>query len=124
MRGLLTGATLDDRIADAEAAGPRDPDRRPVREYTATLVEGVRAEAARIDELLDTYTEGWPLDRMPAVDRNILRIGTWELLHNREVPPAVVISEAVGLAASLSTAASPGFVNGMLARLRDLAADA
>jgi N utilization substance protein B len=89
----------------------------PVSEYTTALVEGVVANAERIDELLATYSEGWSLDRMPAVDRNLLRLATFELLWRDDVPDAVVIDEAVTLAGSLSTDESPRFVNGILGRL-------
>ena len=92
----------------------------PVPQYAVDLVEGVIAHRERIDELLETYSNGWTLERMPAVDRALLRIGTWELLWNDEVPDAVAIDEAVDLAAQLSTDDSPSFVNGLLARLADL----
>ncbi len=92
----------------------------PVPEYARQLVRGVQAHRERIDELLSQYAEGWALDRMPAVDRNLLRIGLYELLWADDVPDAVAISEAVLLARDLSTEASPGFVNGLLARLLDL----
>jgi len=92
----------------------------PVNDYTVVLVEGVVAHGERIDELLTTYAQGWQLDRMPAVDRAVLRIGTYELLWRDEVPDGVVLSEAVALARDLSTDDSPGFVNGLLARLLEL----
>ena len=92
----------------------------PVPEYAAELVRGVQAHRERIDELLSSHAVGWTLDRMPAVDRNILRIGTYELLWADDVPDGVAISEAVQLARELSTDASPSFVNGLLARLLDL----
>jgi N utilization substance protein B len=92
----------------------------PVSEYTAELVDGVVANKARIDELLSTYSEGWSLDRMPAVDRAVLRLATFELLWRDDVPDAVVIDEAVTLAKDLSTDESPGFVNGLLGRLLQL----
>ena len=101
-------ATLKERLAQS------DP---PVPEYAVELVEGVLANQARIDELLSTYAEEWTLDRMPPVDLAILRIGAFELLWRDDVPDAVVVSEAVELATSLSTDASPAFVNGLLARL-------
>ena len=75
------------------------------------------AHQARIDELISTYAIGWSLDRMPSVDRAILRLGAYELLWSDDVPDAVVIDEAVDLASSLSTDDSPAFVNGLLARL-------
>ena len=103
--------TLKDRLAQS------DP---PVPEYAVELVEGVVANRARIDELLSTYAEDWTLDRMPPVDLAILRLGVYELLWRDDVPDAVVVSEAVELAASLSTDESPAFVNGLLARLLSL----
>jgi len=92
----------------------------PVSAYAAELVRGVAAHQPRIDELISKYAEGWTLDRMPAVDRNVLRIGTYELLWAPDVPDAVAISEAVLLSRDLSTEASPTFVNGLLARLLEL----
>ena len=89
-------------------------------EYTVELVEGVVANAERIDELLSTYAQDWSLDRMPAVDRAILRLAAFELLWCDDVPDPVVIDEAVTLARSLSTDESPGFVNGLLGRLLEL----
>ncbi len=110
-RGADVLGTLADRV---QAGTP------PVSEYTVELVEGVVAQCDRIDELLTTYSQGWSLDRMPAVDRAVLRLGTFELIWRDDVPDAVVISEAVGLARQLSTDESPAFVNGLLARLLDL----
>ena len=92
----------------------------PVPEYAATLVEGVVAHQARIDELLATYAQDWTIDRFPAVDLAVLRIGAYELLWCDDIPDAVAVSEAVELAASLSTDESPAFVNGLLARLLQL----
>ena len=92
----------------------------PVPGYAADLVRGVTVHTARIDELLSQYAEGWTLDRMPAVDRNVLRIGVYELLWADDVPDAVAISEAVLLAQDLSTEASPAFVNGLLAHIAKL----
>ena len=88
-----------------------------VPDYTVTLVEGVVTHRSRIDELIETYAVGWTLDRMPVVDRNLLRIGAFELLWAEEVPDGVVLSEAVNLARNLSTDDSPTFVNGVLAKL-------
>jgi transcription antitermination protein NusB len=92
----------------------------PIPQYTVEIVEGVAAHRERIDELLATYSHGWTLERMPAVDRSLLRIGAWELLFNEAVPAAVAIDEAVELAATLSTQESPAFVNGLLARLLEV----
>jgi transcription antitermination protein NusB len=92
----------------------------PVPAYAAELVRGVHEHGQQIDQLLAEYALGWTLDRMPAVDRNILRIGVQELLWNDDVPDAVAISEAVTLAGELSTDDSSAFVNGLLARLLEL----
>ena len=92
----------------------------PVSAYAADLVRGVTEHAPRIDELISQYAQGWTLDRMPAVDRNVLRIGIFELLWAPDIPDGVAISEAVTLARDLSTDGSPAFVNGLLARIADL----
>jgi N utilization substance protein B len=83
----------------------------------------VQAHRERIDELLSEHSQGWTLDRMPAVDRNILRIGVYELYWASDVPDGVAISEAMLLARDLSTDGSPAFVNGLLARLLELRPD-
>jgi transcription antitermination protein NusB len=111
----LRGAPVTDVLAERTAqASP------PVPEYAAELVRGVQAHRDRIDALLSGYSAGWPLDRMPAVDRNILRIGVFELLYADSVPDGVAISEAVLLAGDLSTEESSAFVNGLLARVLEL----
>ena len=111
MRAQDPVAALDAAIADGE--GPTNP-------HTETLVRGVTEHRARIDELLSTYSHGWTLDRMPAVDRTALRIGAYELLYVDDVPPAVAVTEAVALVRDLSTDDSPAFVNGVLgSMLRD-----
>jgi transcription antitermination protein NusB len=92
----------------------------PVSDYAAELVRGVQAHRAEIDEMLASNAHGWTLERMPAVDRNILRIGAYELFWADDVPDGVAISEAVLLAKDLSTDASPSVVNGLLARLLEL----
>jgi transcription antitermination protein NusB len=104
-------------LAERSAA---DADTPPVSPYAAEIVRGVHDESQRIDELLAEHSEGWALDRMPAVDRNVLRIGAYELLFRPDIPDGVAISEAVQLARDLSTDASPAFVNGLLARLLEL----
>jgi N utilization substance protein B len=110
----LRGAPVLDILGERAVQAP------PVPAYTKELIEGVQAHRQRIDELLARHAEGWALDRMPAVDRNILRIGAYELLWQDQVPDAVAISEAVQLARNLSTEGSPAFVNGLLARLLEL----
>ena len=110
-RDLEAAGVLAERVRRA------DP---PVPEYTVEIVEGVGAHLERIDELLATYAQGWSVDRMPGVDRALLRLSAWELLWNDDVPDAVAIDEAVELAHSLSTDESPAFVNGLLARLLEV----
>lgn len=92
-----------------------------VSDYTSAVVEGVVAQRERIDELLAEHAQGWQLDRMPVVDLAILRTGVYELLWTRDVPDAVAIDEAVGLARELSTDDSPRFVNGVLGRIGTIA---
>jgi N utilization substance protein B len=92
----------------------------PVPAYAADLVRGVAVHTAQIDELISSHAEGWTLERMPAVDRNVLRIGVYELLWMPDVPDGVAISEAVLLVGDLSTDASSAFVNGLLARIAGL----
>jgi transcription antitermination protein NusB len=105
VRGLPLGDTLDERVVAAEP---------PVHDYTVELIRGVAEHQDRIDELLSTYAHGWSLDRMPAVDRNVLRLGVFEVLYVDEVPDAVAVSEAMNLVGDLSTDESPAFVNGVL----------
>ncbi|MBS4940496.1 MAG: transcription antitermination factor NusB [Rothia mucilaginosa] len=88
--------------------------------YSEEIIRGVRDHDEEIREFVETYARDWSFERMPAVDRAVLRIGTWELLYNDEVPDAVAISEAVGLARVLSTNESPKFVNGLLDKLRQV----
>ncbi|HEY8457245.1 MAG TPA: transcription antitermination factor NusB [Actinopolymorphaceae bacterium] len=108
-RSRLT--TLQERRAAA------DP---PVPEYTVRLVEGVEEHAERIDELLRAHSRGWTLERMAPVDRNVLRLGVYELLYEPDVPDVVAVSEAVKLARELSGEDAPAFVNGVLGRLLEL----
>ena len=110
-QSLPPGGTLADRLADGEY---------PVNEYAVLLIEGVVAHRDRLDEIIAENAKDWTLDRMPAVDRNLLRIGAYEVLYVDDVPDAVAVSEAVGLAADLSTDESPSFVNGLLSRIVEL----
>ena len=91
----------------------------PTNDYTSTLVRGVVEHLERIDEVLTTYSKGWTLSRMPAVDRNVLRIGVYELLWgDDDVPDSVAVSEALHLVQDLSTDDSPAFVNGLLGSIQ------
>ena len=89
----------------------------PTNDYSSTLVRGVVEHQARIDELLASYSEGWSLERMPAVDRNVLRLGVFEVLYAEDVPDAVAVTEAMNLVRELSTDESPAFVNGVLGNI-------
>ncbi|MBE1513766.1 transcription antitermination factor NusB [Nesterenkonia halotolerans] len=91
-----------------------------VNEYVIELIDGVKSEQEKIDEILATYARGWTLERMPRVDLMALRIGAWELLCNNDIPDNVAVSEAVALVHDLSTDDSPSFVNGLLGRIQQL----
>lgn len=97
-----------------------DSDSKPIREYTRELVHGVAANRRKIDELITTYAQGWDMDRLPAVDRNILRIGIFEILWSQAIPDAVAIDEALLLAKELSTDESAGFIHGVLGRISSI----
>lgn len=114
------GASVRTVLADWIRHARTDDRQPPVGEYTMELVEGYAEYADRIDELISTYSVGWTLDRMPVVDRNIVRLGTYELVWVDGTPDAVVIDEAVQLAKEFSTDESPSFVNGLLGRFKDL----
>lgn len=109
-RGVNAVDLLEQRVAAPVSESPIAP-------YSGELVRGVVANWHPINEALTTYSTGWTIERMPAVDRALLRIGTYEVLYNADVPDQVAVSEAVLLATELSTDASPGFVNGLLNRI-------
>ena len=96
------------------------PDARPIREYTRELVIGVGDNFRKIDELITTYAQGWDMDRLPAVDRNILRIGIYEILWSQTTPDGVAIDEALTLAKELSTDESAGYIHGVLGRISSI----
>ena len=110
VRGRDRLELLRERVADGNP---------PVPEHSVRLVEGVEENRARIDELIETHTAGWSLDRLPDVDRAILRMAVFELLWVDDVPDPVVIDEAVELARSLSTDDSPAYLNGVLGAVLD-----
>lgn len=105
-----TGVQALERVS-TEGEAPTNP-------YTATLVRGVTERLARIDEVLEQFSTDWTLSRMPAVDRNVLRIGVWELLWAEDVPDIVAVTEAMALVRELSTDESPAFVNGVLGAIQ------
>lgn len=96
------------------------PDARPIREYTRSLVEGIYEHKRKIDELISTYAQGWDMDRLPAVDRNILRLGIYEVLWIENLDDGIVIDEALSLAKDLSTDDSAGFIHGVLGRISSI----
>ena len=96
------------------------PDARPIREYTRELISGVVGNRRKIDELIMTYAQGWDMDRLPAVDRNILRIGIFEILWSTAVPTSVSIDEALNLAKELSSDESSKYIHGVLGRIASL----
>ncbi|MEN3224385.1 transcription antitermination factor NusB [Mycolicibacterium porcinum] len=112
-RGLTPEAVADGRTALAEDQA----DVTPLNPYTVSVARGVTEHAAHIDDLISAHLQGWTLERLPAVDRAILRVAVWELLHAEDVPEPVAVDEAVELAKELSTDESPGFVNGVLGQV-------
>ncbi len=99
------------------------PDARPMREFAKALVNGVIDHRRKIDELISTYAQGWDMDRLPIVDRNILRIAIFEILWGEEIPDAVAIDEALTMAALLSTEESAGYIHGVLGRISSIKGD-
>lgn len=118
---LFAAELREERPTDVLAARGR-PNQDELAEYphAVRIIEGVQEHGERIDELIATYATGWTLERMPVVDRNILRMGAYEVLWVDDVPDGVAVAEAVGLATELSTDESPRFVNGLLSRLQRL----
>jgi N utilization substance protein B len=112
-RGLSPEEIVDVRTALAEAK----QDVAPLNRYTATVARGVSEHAEHIDDLISSHLQGWTLDRLPAVDRAILRVAVWELLYADDVPEPVAVDEAVQLAKELSTDDSPSFINGVLGQV-------
>jgi transcription antitermination factor NusB len=112
-RGINAETLLAQRIA-------KPVTEHALNEYSVEIVRGVVDKWIPINELLASYSQGWTIERMPAVDRAILRIGAWEVVYSDTVPDGVAISEAVAMATSLSTDDSPTFVNGLLARLSEV----
>lgn len=110
---------LADALAQATAQATKEPQRASSWDYASEIVSGVITHRDEIDALLSATSQTWPLERMPSVDRALLRLAVWEILHNPEVPQAVAISEAVAMAGELSTEASGGFVHGILASIAE-----
>ena len=115
IRGTNLVETLISRDIPAEG-----PDARPIRDYTKELVNGVSDNRRKIDELITTYAQGWDMDRLPAVDRNILRLGIYEVLWSTDVPTSVAIDEALILAKELSSDDSSKYIHGVLGRIASI----
>jgi N utilization substance protein B len=115
IRGTNLVETLVSRDIPAEG-----PDARPIRDYTKELVNGVSDNRRKIDELITTYAQGWDMDRLPAVDRNILRLGIYEILWSTDVPMSVAIDEALILAKELSSDDSSKYIHGVLGRIASI----
>ena len=115
IRGTNLVETLISRDIPAEG-----PDARPIRDYTKELVNGVSDNRRKIDELITTYAQGWDMDRLPAVDRNILRLGIYEVLWSSDVPTSVAIDEALILAKELSSDDSSKYIHGVLGRIASI----
>ena len=111
-------AIIETRLNSSEEA-----ELPPVREYTKILVSGVTENKRKIDELIATYIQGWDIDRLAAVDRNILRIAIYEILFADDIPDAVAIDEALVLAKDLSTEESAGYIHGVLAKITSIKSD-
>ncbi len=111
------GITPAEAAQSREALAQSQSDVSALNPYTVTVARGVTQHAAHIDDLISTHLQGWTLERLPAVDRAILRVAVWELLHAEDVPEPVAVDEAVELAKHLSTDDSPGFVNGVLGQV-------
>lgn len=111
MRGVPSGDVLQRTSENATD---------PLNDYVATLVNGIQEKASTVDETIETYSQEWSLDRMPMVDRELARIGVYEILYQADVPDSVVISEIVELASAISTDDSPTFLNGLLGKISSI----
>jgi len=114
IRKTNVGLLMQSRITDLEYV---------IRDFTKDLVEGVDIHRRKIDELIATYSQGWDMDRMPVIDRNILRLAIFEILWSPDVPQAVAINEAIELAQTLSTDESSKYVNGVLSKVVEIKSD-
>ena len=113
----LRDAMPNELLDEAEQQSEDRASQREIFDYARTAVIGIAQHQAEIDDALETYAQGWTLGRMPALDRAILRLATWEIMFNDEVPDAVAIDEAVELAKEYSTDNSASFVNGLLGKI-------
>ncbi|MGO2139395.1 MAG: transcription antitermination factor NusB [Leucobacter sp.] len=118
----VMNTSVMDVVAEEAKRAVGEPDRVASWLYAREIVDGVNDHREEIDELIASYAQGWTIERMPNVDRAILRIASWEMLHNPEVPAPVAINEAVALAKEYSTDDSGRFVNGVLGKIAEHAA--
>jgi len=112
----IRGTAAIDILA-ARVDNATDPDARPIREFTRELVSGISAQRRKIDELISTYAQGWDMDRLPTVDRNILRLAIYELVWTPDLAEGIVINEALDLAKVLSTDESATYIHGVLGKI-------
>ena len=96
------------------------PDARPIREFTKDLISGISTNSRKIDELITTYAQGWDMDRLPAVDRNILRLAIYEIVWSTDLADGIAIDEALTLARELSTDESAGYIHGVLGKISSI----
>lgn len=113
----LRGLSALDLLTETEELSAGRQNQDEIFGFAKSLVEGVAKNSHEIDQIIEGLAQNWSLARMPALDKAILRVGAFEILHLTEVPHSVAISEAVDLAKELSTDESPGFVNGVLAAI-------
>jgi N utilization substance protein B len=115
----IRGASAADLLAlrDVEDEGP---DARPIRDFTKILIAGVTENRRKIDELITTYAQGWDMDRLPTVDRNILRLGIYEIVWSQDLDDGIAIDEALNLAKEISTDESAGYIHGVLGRIASI----
>ena len=115
----IRGASAADLLTLRDVV-EESPDARPIREFTKTLIVGVTDNKRKIDELIATYAQGWDMDRLPAVDRNILRLGIYEIVWSADLDDGIAIDEALTLAKELSTDESAGYIHGVLGRISSI----
>ena len=115
----IRGASAAELLAQRDVV-EEGPDARPIREFTKALIAGVTENKRKIDELIATYAQGWDMDRLPAVDRNILRLGIYEIVWSSDLDDGIAIDEALTLAKELSTDESAGYIHGVLGRISSI----
>ena len=118
IRNANPAAILETRETTEEG-----PDARPIREFTRELIGGVVENSRKIDELIATYAQGWDMDRLATVDRNILRLGIYEIIWSDDVADGIAIDEALTLAQELSTDDSATFIHGLLGKISSIKDD-